>query len=150
KTIEEWQPFGDPTLVIGENNPIPAKPDKPEGTASGKSNEEYIYTTSTTDPNGDKLYYLFDWGDGEFSGYIGPYDSGQTAEASHIWKEKENYEIRVIAKDERGVISEWSDPLPISMPKNKAINPFLLFLERLMERFPILEQILQPVYDKLA
>ena len=46
--------------------------------------------------------------------------------------------------------SDWSDPLAISMPKNKAINPFLLFLERLIERFPILEQILQPVYDKLT
>ncbi|MCK5030578.1 MAG: hypothetical protein KAR64_03855 [Thermoplasmatales archaeon] len=49
-----------------------------------------------------------------------------------------------------GEESPWSDPLPITMPKNKAINPFLLILERLMERFPILEQILQPIYDKLA
>jgi len=49
-----------------------------------------------------------------------------------------------------GEESPWSDPLAISMPKNKAINPFLLFLERLIERFPILEQILQPIYDKLA
>jgi len=54
------------------------------------------------------------------------------------------------AIDEHGEESLWSDPLPITMPKNKSINPFLLFLERLMERFPILEQILQPIYDKLA
>ena len=39
----------------------------------------------------------------------------------------------------------------LTTPKNKAINTsFLLFLERLMERFPILEQILQPIYDKLT
>jgi len=40
--------------------------------------------------------------------------------------------------------------LEVTMPKNKAINPFLLLLERLMERFPILEQILLSIYDKLA
>jgi uncharacterized repeat protein (TIGR01451 family) len=38
----------------------------------------------------------------------------------------------------------------LATPKNKAINPFLPFLERLIERFPILEQILQPIYDKLV
>jgi|GEM_PF-6807120 len=53
----------------------------------------------------------------------------------------------VKAKDVHGEESPWSDPLAISMPKNKAINPFL---ERLIERFPILEQILQLLYDKLA
>jgi hypothetical protein len=51
---------------------------------------------------------------------------------------------------EKGGESPWSDPLAISMPKNKAINPFILFIERLIERFPILEQILQPIYDKLT
>jgi len=58
--------------------------------------------------------------------------------------------ILVEAKIVYGEENPWSDPLAISMPKNKAINPFLLFLERLIERFPILEQILQPIYDKLA
>jgi len=53
-------------------------------------------------------------------------------------------------KDKHGIENEWSDPLRNVMPKNKAINPFLLFLERLIDRFPILEQILQPIYDKLT
>jgi hypothetical protein len=81
---------------------------------------------------------------------LGPYNSGEECNASGIWFEKGNYEIKVKAIDIHGAESEWSDPLAISMPKNKAINLFLLFLERLMERFPILEQILQPIYDKLA
>ena len=39
----------------------------------------------------------------------------------------------------------------LATPKNKRLaNPFLLPLERLIERFPILEQMLQPIYDKLA
>ena len=52
----------------------------------------------------------------------------------------------VKAKDVMGEESDWAT-LKVTMPKNKAINPFLLFLERLMERFPIMEQILQPIYD---
>ena len=77
---------------------------------------------------------------------LGPYNSGEECNASGIWFEKGNYEIKVKAIDIHGEESPWSDPLPITMPKNKAINPFLLFLERLMERFPILEQILQQFY----
>ena len=78
------------------------------------------------------------------------YDPGEKCTTSHAWSEDGNYVIRVKAIDTDKIESEWSDPLVVSMPKNKVINPFLLFLERLIERFPILEQILQPIYDKLA
>jgi len=70
--------------------------------------------------------------------------------ASHIWANQGSYSVKVKAKDIHDEESVWSDPLSISMPKNKAINPLLLFFERLIERLPILEQILQPIYDKLA
>ncbi len=154
KTIEEWQPFGDPTLAIGEESQAPAKPEDLDGPTSGQINEEHTYTASTTDPDsGDQLYYLFDWGNGEFSGWVGSYDSGDTAEASYSWSEQGDYEIRVKAKDDHGVQSEWSDPLPITMPKNNEfMNSILLqILEKLMERFPLLEQILssRPVLSHL-
>jgi hypothetical protein len=144
KTVEEWQPFGDPTLAVRGESLAPVKPDAPDGPASGGADVEYTYTVSTTDPDGDKLYYLFDWGDGEFSGYIGPYDSGEIIDANHAWVEEGDYEIRVIAKDEHGAIGEWSDPLPISMPKNKQLIdlPFFNFLEKFPRLFPILRNIL--------
>ena len=69
---------------------------------------------------------------------------------SHIWGEEGNYEIKVKAKDGFGDESPWSDPLVISIPKNKVFNPFLLFLEKLIERFPLLEYILLSIYDKLV
>jgi hypothetical protein len=142
KTVEEWMLFGDPTLTIGEESSPPKRPSRPEGPTSGKINTEYAYSASTTDPEGDKIYYLFDWGDGEYSGWIGPYYSGQTAQASHIWTAKGDYRIRVKAKDEHGVQSSWSDPLSISMPKNKEINPFFPpILQKLLSRFPALERI---------
>ena len=130
-----------------ENEP-PEKPSKPSGPTSGKAGTSYSYSSSTTDPDGDQVWYKWDWGD-ETSGWDGPYDSGDAVDASHIWDEKGDYSIKVKAKDVHGEESPWSDPLPITMPKNKAINLFIPFLEKLMERFPMLEQILQPVYDKL-
>jgi len=144
KTIEEWQPFGDPTLSIGEESLAPEKPDAPEGSASGKINEEYTYTSFTTDPDEDELYYLFDWGNGEYSGWIGPYNSGQTSEASYAWTEKGDYEIKVKAKDDHGVQSEWSDPFPISMPKTKQLSRplFFDFFERFPLFFPTLKNLL--------
>ena len=144
KTVEEWQPFGDPTLALGEESLAPVKPDAPEGSTSGGADVEYTYTAATTDPDGDDVYYLFDWGDGKFSGWVGPKNSGQTASANHKWTEQGDYQIRVKAKDDHGVQSEWSDPLPISMPRNKQLIdlPFFDILEKFPRLFPILRNIL--------
>ncbi|MCK5031318.1 MAG: M28 family peptidase, partial [Thermoplasmatales archaeon] len=122
----------------------PLKPAAPEGINSGRINEEYTYTASTTDPDEDELFYQFDWGNGDFSEWIGPYNSGDIAEATYTWAEKEDYEIRAKAKDEFGFESPWSDPLEISMPKNKPyINtPFIRFLENHPYLFPLLRQLL--------
>jgi len=136
-------------LVNIENSP-PSKPAKPSGEASGKYGSEYIYESSTTDADEDQVYYLWDWGDGTYSDWLGPYNPEQTASASHNWSKRGSYSIKVKARDTNQAESEWSDPLPITMPKNKAINLFLLFLERLIERFPILERVLQLIYVYLG
>jgi len=139
----------DATVTVFSNPP--EKPDTPDGPTSGKAGVEYTYTSSTSDPNGDHVYYKWDWGDSTDSGWLGPYNSGQTVNASHKWIGQDSYQIKVKAKDDPngdgdlsdGSESDWSDPLSISMPKNKAINPlFLQFLERLMERFPRLARLL--------
>jgi len=147
KTIEEWQLFGDPTLAIAEESQAPLKPSKPSGPASGGIGTEYTYTTSTTDPEGDKVSYLFDWGDGTTSGWVGPFNSGATGSAKKTWSTKGTYEIKVVAKDEHGKLSVWSDPLSVSMPKIRQAPMLLQILEKLLERypnaFPILRQILK-------
>lgn len=142
-TVEQWIAFGDPSLQIAGESTPPNKPDAPYGPTSGGINKEHTYTASTTDSDGDQLYYLFEWGDGEVSGWIGPYDSGVVAEASHEWEKKGNYQIRVKAKDEHGVMGEWSDPLPVSMPRGKyPFNPmFIRFIEQHPHMFPILRYV---------
>ena len=140
KTVEEFQSFGDPSLKIRGDSQAPNKPMKPSGPANGKVGTEYTFTTSTTDPEVDEVYYLFDWGDGTSSGWKGPYDSGDTCEASNKWSTAGTYEIKAIAKDTNGVISDWSEPLGITITKNRAVNnPFINFLQQ----HPILFQLIQ-------
>ncbi|GAG22019.1 unnamed protein product, partial [marine sediment metagenome] len=112
----------------------PLKPDKPTGPNSGKIGREYSYHTITTDPDGDQLFYQWDWGDDSFSQWIGPYNSGEEISASHSWSEG-SYNIKVKSKDIHNEESNWSDPLPISMPKNKqSYQQFLQFFNCIMEK----------------
>jgi len=140
-----------PLTEIHINKP-PNKPNRPFGPTSGKKGVFYEYVSVTTDPDGDRVYYQWDWGNGATSSWLGPYDSDETCRISYSWPSKGGYEIRVKSKDGYDAESEWSDPLPISMPRsNQLIRPLILqLLEKLMEHSPILEQILQPIYDRLA
>ena len=124
-------------MTVIENEP-PEKPDKPSGETRGTVGVEYTYTTSTTDINDDQIFYYFSWGDDTASGWIGPYESGELAGASHSWEDKGNYEIKVKAKDGHGLESEWSDPLPISMPLLNSFikqNKFITFLLSVLDQF---------------
>ena len=140
----EWSSPLIVTITSGENNP-PEKPSTPSGPTNGKAGTSYSYLSSSIDIDGNQIYYLFDWDDGTDSGWTGPYDSGQTASASHVWTVQGSYSIKVKARDEHGVEGVWSDPLPISMPKNKPYTDmfFLRFLENHPHIFQILRYLLE-------
>jgi hypothetical protein len=137
--------------IASGNNP-PYRPSKLEGQVNGEPGETYRYSTSTSDFDGDDIYYLFDWDDGTDSGWIGPYASDETVRISHEWDKKGYYNIRVKAKDDPngdsnlsdGEESLWSEPLTISMPKTKVIQTqFLLnFLKNHPYLFPLIRQLL--------
>ena len=61
-----------PLMIAWEvqSNP-PDKPDKPSGETNGVVDKNYWYSSSTSDPDGDMVRYLFDWGDGNttWTGY---------------------------------------------------------------------------------
>jgi hypothetical protein len=80
------------------------------------------------------VYYFFSWGDGFNSGWLGPYPSGASVEASHSLTVEDSYEIQVIAQDSNGTKSVWSDPFPITMPYS--YNPQFRFIHWLLELFP--------------
>jgi len=72
-------------------------------------NKLYNFSTKTTDPDGDDIFYMFNWGDGTFSNWLGPYNSNVLVSASHIWAKKGMYHVMVKAKDIHGAESTWSN-----------------------------------------
>ena len=109
-----WDGGGEPRVVPPSNIMFPPeKPSIPSGPLFGKKGVSYTYITSTTDPDGDQLYYWFDWGDGSCSGPVGPFNSGYLASAEHIWSDPGIYEIKVMASDSTERISAWSEPLQV-------------------------------------
>jgi hypothetical protein len=125
--------------IMWYENHLYPQPNKPsiEGPTSGRSGEEYIYKGLSTDPAGVQLYYMFEWGDGSTSDWIGPYNSGEECTKGHVWAEIGNYEIKVKAKNIFDAESIWSNPLPITIPKTYN-TPLLTLIERL---FNILEKL---------
>lgn len=97
-------------ITIYENDP-PEKPNIPFGQINGALGNDYAYDTISNDPDGDLIYYWFDWGDVTNSGWVGPYVSGAVGSASHVWTALGIHTVKVKAKDSGGAESKWSDPL---------------------------------------
>ena len=114
----EWGSiWGNPDLTMGPvtiGNP-PVTPSIPSGPTHGIIDMQYTFSSATTDPNGDQIYYLFSWGDGTQSDWLGPYTSGNTVSAQHSWSDAGAYEVRVKAKDVNQAESQFSDSLTITI-----------------------------------
>jgi len=109
-----WAYYVDKTIAATpQSTSAPKKPNPPSGPTRGIANIEYTYSGNTTDPNGDNVYYLFDWGDGTNSGWLGSYPSGTTVKASHVWSYGGIYNVKLKAKDTSD--GPWSDPLVVQI-----------------------------------
>jgi hypothetical protein len=86
------------TIPIYASEP-PSTPEAPDGPNSGSASVEYTYTATSIDPEGDQILYMFDWGDGNISGWIGPFDSGAVGTTNHSWTQAGTYEIKAKARD---------------------------------------------------
>ncbi len=131
-----------------QQNTAPVTPQRPSGQSSGKVGSVYLYSTMTTDIDGDMIYYLWDWGDGNFSEWLGPFASNLTATAQHSWSVKGTYSIRVKAKDVYDTESNWSEPLAVTMPRSMLNVP--VFFEKLLQRFPLLLLFLQEFFSRFG
>jgi len=105
------------------SNKPPGKPKTPSGPTSGEADIEYEYSTFACDAEGDQLEYLFNWGDGTNSGWLGPFNAGETCTASHKWSHKGMYTVMTRAREKNtGLESQWSDPLPVTITGLPIIN----------------------------
>jgi hypothetical protein len=119
--IEGCLLFGDPAQTIKTPHPseAPSTPDAPDGPSEWIQNVECTFTAVSIDPEGEQISYLFDWGDGNYSDWLGPYPSGQTIDKTNSWPDLGDYEVRVKARDIWGVISDWSEAHTISIVENE-------------------------------
>jgi hypothetical protein len=98
----------------------PPNPPTISGPHYGKINTDYTFSLGAiTDPGGDQLYCHWDWGDGNMSGWLGPFNSGETISALHAWSEPGTYTIKVKLKDSYGTESNWSAPFFITIVQLK-------------------------------
>ena len=130
------------TIINNEEMPNGApSPPTISGPSSGKPNRKYSYTLTTTDPEGEQVWYWIDWGDGTNTSWIGPFDSGTEITESHTWKSKENFTIKAKAKDSQDAESNWAT-LIISVPFSyKILTPSLW--KQLFERYPYIFPVLR-------
>ena len=94
----------------------PNTPSEPSGPVSGKIRTLYRYTTSSTDPEGSKIKYTFNWGDGTtFTTRL--VDSGTEAFAYHRWTKEGTFQVKAMAADSKGATSEYSSALVVQISK---------------------------------
>ena len=102
----------------------------------------YNFTFKAIDSDDHDLYYYIKWGDGDTSGWIGPYPSDEEVKVSHTWNSQGTYQVRAKAKDIYGAEGPWGE-LSIPIERNKIINNlFLRLLEYFPKLLPIPQQLL--------
>jgi hypothetical protein len=108
----------------GDRNDAPATPSQPIGSTTGEINGVYLYTTQSTDPNNDQMWYQ--WKFGSISTpWRGPYTSGTVVTERYIWPSTGVIDVTVKAKDTYGDESPWSTPLHVTITNQT--RPHLIF-----------------------
>jgi hypothetical protein len=135
-----------------------SKPTKPSGERNVKMDNLYTYETTINSQGGywNHIYYKFNWGDEDETGWI------ESPEASHIWLQQGIFQVKVKAmlthepiKDpedaEEFKESDWSDPLIITVTKTRDrqsfTHPLIQFLQNFLSNyqnaFPLLRLLLK-------
>ncbi len=116
-------------------------PSAPEisGPTVGKMFTPLFFNFTSIDPNADTVTYFVRWGDGLTNNWSPYQNSGEPYCENHTWYLPINYTILAMAKDCYGAESDWTI-LEIIIPRNKI---FVDWISRLLDRFPILYQLLR-------
>ncbi len=119
-TKQNYLPSEGSTMIQDGTNSPPLKPATPVGPSNGGINIEYTYSTSTTDPDEDQVWYQWQFGS-YTTNWFGPYASGAQTQTQYSWTIPGTYEIKVKAKDQNQYESEWSSPLFVTITDLKPL-----------------------------
>jgi len=123
-----------PFLMSAPNDP-PETPYTPTGNISVNTDETHPYTTHTTDPNLDHIWYQWkyqtEWFGVPITYYTrwitgGPHDSGENCTRNISWQYPGAYNVWARAKDvylNPNIMSNWSDGLTVNVSQGSGGNP---------------------------
>jgi outer membrane protein assembly factor BamB len=132
-TYDAESNWSDPLTITIIDNELPSIPII-TGEKRGHFGESYDYTFISTDPEGQDVWYFIKWGDGAYSGWLGPYISGEEVIVNYTWDKIGAYKIKAKTKDIFDAESNWGY-LEVIMPVSEHSYSFP-FLQQLFDRFP--------------
>ncbi len=100
--VQHYYPF-----ISAPVNSPPQRPSQPAGPALVLPGIACSYSAFASDPDGDRLVYSFDWGDGGNSS-VGPCDSGAMASIEHTWSRSGSYQVSARASDIANAVASES------------------------------------------
>jgi hypothetical protein len=83
------------------------------GPTTRLANSAYSYGATSTDPDGDKIEYGWDWNDGSLIEWTDMYPSSAQCTIYHSFLVPGTYAIQVKAQDSFGAESGWSETLQV-------------------------------------
>jgi hypothetical protein len=90
-------------------NANPDVPSPPRGIDLSRVGSKVSLRVTATDPDFDRVSVRMDWDDGDTSDWSEPRLSGDTVTVEHVWAVPGNFWVSAQAKDEKGLVSLWSN-----------------------------------------
>jgi hypothetical protein len=107
--MSDWSGVHIMVVIEDTVNVPPGIPLVPAGPDTGYVDSTYEFSTAGGDPNGDSIVFQFDWGNGDTSGWSATVSESAVVSMSHAWDSAGQYSVRARAKDEKGLMSDWSN-----------------------------------------
>ena len=143
------------TITINGNNNPPNVPDTPSGITQGDINQDYLFSTTTTDSDGDLVKYGWDWdGDNQVDEWTDFQQSGEIIEIYHIWGIPGIYNIKVKSEDTYGAKSNFSNSKTIIIvgennPPDKPTRPIGITIGEINKEYFYQSKATDPDQDDL-
>jgi hypothetical protein len=97
-----------------------------QGPLSARPADALTYVFSSTDPDGDSVFFMISWGDGAQTQWSPATASGSDYTQAHSYSDSGTYYVKAKAKDGKDLESAWSDSIRVrvgSFPPEAPLRP---------------------------